>query len=87
MELRRISAVAKSMNRIANISVRVNPDVDPKTHPYIATGLKETKFGIPIEDAPAIYQLAKALPALGPNNDPGVVPFVEFPHHLFLIVR
>jgi len=62
MELRRISAVAKSMSLTANISVRVNPDVDPKTHPYIATGLKETKFGIPIEDAPAIYQHAKTLP-------------------------
>lgn len=62
MELQRISAVAVSMDRVANISVRVNPDVDPKTHPYIATGLQETKFGIPIEDAPSIYQKAKALP-------------------------
>jgi diaminopimelate decarboxylase len=48
----------------APISLRVNPDVDAKTHPYISTGLKTAKFGVPIEDAPALYRRAADLPGL-----------------------
>lgn len=55
-ELRRISAVASSLGVIAPISLRVNPDVDAKTHPYISTGLKDNKFGVPIEQAPELYR-------------------------------
>ncbi len=50
-ELERLNNIAKSMNKSASIAVRVNPDVDAQTHPYISTGLKENKFGIPIEEA------------------------------------
>jgi diaminopimelate decarboxylase len=58
-ELSRINAVAASLNMIAPISIRVNPDVDAQTHPYISTGLKENKFGIAIEDARQVYQSAQ----------------------------
>ncbi|NRA69744.1 MAG: diaminopimelate decarboxylase [Gammaproteobacteria bacterium] len=57
-ELERISAIAHSMNIVAPISIRVNPDVDAGTHPYISTGLKENKFGITMEDAVSAYQYA-----------------------------
>ena len=60
-ELERLNRVAADLARIAPISVRVNPDVDADTHPYIATGLKENKFGVPIDDAPALFALAAAL--------------------------
>ncbi|WP_286263545.1 diaminopimelate decarboxylase [Thalassotalea atypica] len=60
-ELYRINEVAQSLNVIAPISFRVNPDVDAGTHPYISTGLKENKFGIAIDEAPTLYQQAKAL--------------------------
>lgn len=63
-ELRRISQVAHSLQQTARISIRVNPDIDAKTHPYISTGLKENKFGIDIKQAFDVYQLAYALPAL-----------------------
>ena len=63
-ELHRLNRVAGEMGRIAPVSFRVNPDVDPKTHPYISTGLKENKFGVPIADAPALYRLAAGLPNL-----------------------
>ncbi len=61
-ELHRLSAIASSMGRQARVSLRVNPDVDPKTHPYIATGLKENKFGIAFEDALDTYRVAHSLP-------------------------
>ncbi len=61
-ELDVLNAVAGAAGSIAPISLRVNPDVDPKTHPYIATGLKETKFGIAFSDAPALYRHAGGLP-------------------------
>ncbi len=61
-ELQRLNQVAGAMGRRAPVSFRVNPDVDPKTHPYISTGLKQNKFGIPIQRAPAIYRQAAALP-------------------------
>ena len=60
-ELDRLAAVANSVRKIAPVSLRVNPDVDPKTHPYIATGLKESKFGIPYDDALPLYRKAAKL--------------------------
>ncbi len=57
-ELERINAVAEMMGVSAPVSLRVNPDVDAKTHPYISTGLKENKFGIAISDAPGVYARA-----------------------------
>lgn len=59
-ELQRIAAIAAERKQIAPISLRVNPDVDAKTHPYISTGLKENKFGIEISKARALYQQAQA---------------------------
>lgn len=63
-ELRCISEVASGLGRTARIALRVNPDVDPKTHPYIATGLKQSKFGIDIGHALEEYEAAKKLPGL-----------------------
>jgi len=63
-ELHRLNRVAGEVGKVAPVSFRVNPDVDPKTHPYISTGLKENKFGVPIADAPALYRLAASLPHL-----------------------
>ncbi|ODU05538.1 MAG: diaminopimelate decarboxylase, partial [Thiobacillus sp. SCN 63-1177] len=63
-ELHRLDRVAGTLGKVAPVSFRVNPDVDPKTHPYISTGLKENKFGVPIADAPALYRLAASLPNL-----------------------
>jgi diaminopimelate decarboxylase len=61
-ELERLNRVAGEMGAQAPISLRVNPDVDPRTHPYIATGLRESKFGIPIERALVVYHHAAELP-------------------------
>lgn len=61
-ELHRINKVAGEMGKIAPISLRVNPDVDAHTHPYISTGLKENKFGISVGEARAVYALAAQLP-------------------------
>ncbi|UOD50469.1 diaminopimelate decarboxylase [Orrella daihaiensis] len=63
-ELRRLSDVATRLSKVAPVSLRVNPDVDAQTHPYISTGLKENKFGIAIESALDAYRLAKELPGL-----------------------
>lgn len=63
-ELERLSAVADSMDRVARISLRVNPDVDAGTHPYISTGLKENKFGLDITQALAFYERARGLPGI-----------------------
>jgi diaminopimelate decarboxylase len=60
-ELKVLNEVARDMNKTAPVSLRVNPDVDAKTHPYISTGLKENKFGIPFEEAEAVYVLAQSL--------------------------
>lgn len=60
-ELDRLNAVAASMNKVAPISLRVNPNVDAKTHPYISTGLKNNKFGVAYEDALDLYQKAAAM--------------------------
>jgi diaminopimelate decarboxylase len=61
-ELRRLNEVAGETGKQAPISLRVNPNVDPKTHPYISTGLKENKFGIAFEEALDVYRLAASLP-------------------------
>jgi len=63
-ELDRIARIAAADQRVAPVSIRVNPDVDPKTHPYIATGLKENKFGVSTEEALDLYERAAAHPAL-----------------------
>ena len=60
-ELERLQLVAAELGKTAAISLRVNPDVDAGTHPYISTGLKENKFGIDIEQAPAVYARAAEL--------------------------
>jgi diaminopimelate decarboxylase len=63
-ELETLSAVASEVGRPARVSLRVNPDVDPKTHPYISTGLRGNKFGIAHAGALAAYQRAASLPAI-----------------------
>lgn len=63
-ELERLQVVAAEMGKVAPVSLRVNPDVDAGTHPYISTGLKENKFGVAIADAEAIYVRAAQLPNL-----------------------
>ena len=61
-ELHRLNAVAADMGRRARVSLRVNPNVDAKTHPYISTGLKESKFGVAFDDALATYRIGAGLP-------------------------
>ncbi|MEP7328820.1 MAG: diaminopimelate decarboxylase [Betaproteobacteria bacterium] len=61
-ELDRLVELAARLGKRAPVSFRVNPDVDPKTHPYIATGLKESKFGVAYADAPALYRRAAQMP-------------------------
>lgn len=63
-EIELISQVASQMNKVAPIALRMNPDVDANTHPYISTGLKDNKFGISHENAISAYQFAKSLPNL-----------------------
>ena len=61
-ELYHINQIAGEMEKIAPISLRVNPDVDAHTHPYISTGLKENKFGVSVNEAREVYKLAATLP-------------------------
>lgn len=61
-ELHRINQIAGKMGKVAPISLRVNPDVDAHTHPYISTGLKENKFGVSVDEAREVYKLAATLP-------------------------
>ncbi len=63
-ELHRLSAIAAASGKTASVSLRVNPDVDAGTHPYISTGLKENKFGVAFEDAVLLYREAASLPGL-----------------------
>ncbi len=65
-ELARVEAIAKELGKIARISIRVNPNIDPKTHPYISTGLHENKFGVDIETAKKMYIFAKKSKFLNP---------------------
>ncbi|MFP4560225.1 MAG: diaminopimelate decarboxylase, partial [Thiohalorhabdus sp.] len=84
-ELELLDAVASSRGQRAPVSLRVNPDVDPLTHPYIATGLRATKFGVPIGEARDLYNRAAAMPGIevvGVDCHIGsqltsVAPFVE----------
>jgi len=61
-ELNRLNRVAGEMEKVAPVSLRVNPDVDAKTHPYISTGLKNNKFGVALENAFALYTQAATMP-------------------------
>jgi diaminopimelate decarboxylase len=65
-ELFRVEQIAKELNKISRISVRVNPNIDPKTHPYISTGLHDNKFGVDIDSAKRMYILAKNSQVLDP---------------------
>jgi len=65
-ELKRVEAIAKELGKVARISIRVNPNIDPKTHPYISTGLHENKFGVDIETAKGMYIFAKKSENLNP---------------------
>jgi diaminopimelate decarboxylase len=94
-ELQRLNQVAGDMGKIAPISLRVNPDIDAKTHPYISTGLKENKFGIDIDIAIQVYTQAAALPHLqitGIDCHIGsqltdTAPFVEALRRLIALVK
>ena len=93
-ELELINDIAGDMKCIAPISVRVNPDVDAQTHPYISTGLKENKFGVDVEQALAVYRRATALPnieVVGLDCHIGsqltqISPFIDALHRLLAIV-
>lgn len=63
-ELERINKVAQSMGKVARISLRINPDVDPKTHPYISTGMKKNKFGMDIDASLAAYERTLSMPGI-----------------------
>ncbi len=63
-ELLRIAKIAQAKGKVAPISLRINPDINAQTHPYISTGLKENKFGIPMQNALEIYLKAKECPSL-----------------------
>ncbi|HKB00386.1 MAG TPA: diaminopimelate decarboxylase [Methyloceanibacter sp.] len=67
-ELRDLSEVAAALGLTARIAFRVNPDVDAKTHHKIATGKAENKFGVPFDEAPALYALARRLPGIAPTG-------------------
>ncbi|MFY9180307.1 MAG: diaminopimelate decarboxylase [Venatoribacter sp.] len=94
-ELERLSQVAQQLGKTAEISLRVNPDVDAKTHPYISTGLKDNKFGIDINDALRVYQKAQSLPNLkikGIDCHIGsqlteIRPFMDALERVLLLVR
>ncbi len=93
-EIKRINEVAKDMGVTAPVSVRVNPDVDAKTHPYISTGLKSNKFGIPIEKAMSVYQHIaqhKHLEIVGVDCHIGsqlldIEPFIDALNRVLLLV-
>jgi diaminopimelate decarboxylase len=63
-ELELVAEIARRRGKVAPVSFRVNPDIDPQTHPYISTGLKKSKFGVPIASAEALYQAARDIPAV-----------------------
>ena len=94
-ELERINDIAGNKGRVAPVSLRINPDVDAGTHPYIATGLKESKFGIPAERAFTLYRRAERLPAIDPvgidchigSQLTGVEPFLDAIDRLTPIVE
>ena len=65
-EMHRVEMIAKELNKVARISIRVNPNIDPKTHPYISTGLHENKFGVDLDSAKRMYIHAKKSAYLNP---------------------
>jgi len=67
-ELDRVEAIAKELGKVARISIRVNPNIDPQTHPYISTGLHENKFGVDIDTAKRMYIQCKNSQHLEPNG-------------------
>ena len=89
-ELALIEKIARHLNKVAPISVRLNPDVDAKTHPYISTGLKENKFGVDAEIARALYRTAHESDALLPvgidchigSQLTEIEPFIDSVKHL-----
>lgn len=93
-ELERLQEVARGMDKVAPVSVRVNPDVDAKTHPYISTGLKENKFGIDFQLAPEVYRYAQSLShieVIGVDCHIGsqltdVAPYLEAMDRLFALI-
>ncbi len=93
-ELREIDYVAGKMNKKAPIALRINPDIDPETHHYIATGLKMHKFGIPIEEALEYYKLAlrlKNIKVIGVHKHIGsqitkISPFVDALKRVLLLI-
>ena len=93
-ELERLDAVAAQLGVVAPVSLRVNPDVDAKTHPYISTGLKENKFGIAIERAPEVYRKVAAsanLNAVGVDCHIGsqlteIAPFLDALDRLLVLI-
>jgi diaminopimelate decarboxylase len=93
-ELREINRIAGIMGLKAPIALRINPDIDPETHPYIATGLKKNKFGIPIEDAVEHYRIAsrlKNVTILGIHKHIGsqitkISPFVDALKNILLLI-
>jgi len=93
-ELERLNRVAGECGKTARVSVRVNPDVDAKTHPYISTGLRENKFGIEMEPAVEVYQRAASLPhieVVGVDCHIGsqlteIAPFIEALQHLLALI-
>ncbi len=94
-ELEAIAARAELLGRKARIALRVNPDVDPKTHPYISTGMKKNKFGIDIESAIKAYEQARDLEhieILGVDCHIGsqlteIAPFVDTLHRLRVLIE
>jgi diaminopimelate decarboxylase len=93
-ELRLLNKTAAETNQMAPVSIRVNPDVDAKTHPYISTGLKENKFGIDINRAYEVYQQAaemKNISVVGVDCHIGsqltdITPFIDAMQHLLVLV-
>lgn len=67
-ELERLSAIAAGRGERAPVSIRVNPDVDARSHPYISTGLSENKFGVPMDEARALYRRAATMPGVRPTG-------------------
>lgn len=94
-ELERLNAVAGECGACAPVALRVNPDVDARTHPYISTGLKENKFGVAIEDAPALYRRAMELPHIEVSGVDchigsqltGLDPFLDALQRVMLLVE
>jgi len=94
-ELDMLSEVAQSNHCVAPVSLRVNPDVDAQTHPYIATGLKDNKFGVELDSALRLYRKAIALPGITPigidchigSQILDIAPFTEATGHLIQLLE